>query len=189
VALSFQTQVVYLPKSAAFMSVLSDWQIRQFCERGMVRPFDPTLVGPASLDVRLGEEIMVEAPHTPTFHRISIADKTASDPYWLKPGEFILAHTQETFYLPESICAWFALKSSRGREGISHALAGFCDPGWNNSKLTLELHSMLKSHQIAIWPGMLIGQMVFVEMSASPQLSYAVTGRYNNCDSVEASRG
>lgn len=187
--LNSQMRVVHSPKNAASMSVLSDWQIRDLCEQGMVRPYDPALVGPASLDVRLGEEIMVETPHTPTFHRLSIADKTPDNPYWLKPGEFILAHTEETFFLPDTVCAWFALKSSRGREGISHALAGFADPGWNNSKLTLELHSMLKLHQIAIWPGMLIGQMVFVEMSSLPKVSYAVTGRYNNCDSVEASKG
>ncbi len=181
--------VVDLPKSALFMSTLSDREIKEYCKSGMVKPYEESLVGPASLDVRLGAEIMVETPHSTTLERFSIADRTKENPYLLKPGEFILAHTQETFFLPEHICAWFALKSSRGREGISHALAGFCDCGWHNSKLTLELHSMLKLHPVPIWPGMLIGQMIFMYMAERPERSYAETGRYNNCSTVEASKG
>lgn len=163
--------------------------IRELCVSGMVRPYAPDLVGPASLDVRLGAEIMVETPHSEDLERLSIADRTKENPYLLKPGQFILAHTQETFFLPEHVCAWFVLKSSRGREGLSHALAGYCDPGWHNSKLTLELHSLVGHHDIPLWPGKPIGQMVFMYMSAPPERSYAETGRYNNCSTVEPSRG
>jgi dCTP deaminase len=184
-ALDFQRPVVDLPKSAQIMpAILSDQEIASYCEAGMVDPYSPELVGPASLDVRLGEEIMVETPDSPDFCRVSIANKTADNPYLIAPGAFILAHTKEKFFLPPDLCATFALKSSRGREGLSHALSAFCDPGWSNSRLTLELHSLLKYNYITLWPGKLIGQMIFSRMSKAPAKTYAETGHYNNCSTV-----
>lgn len=168
---------------------LPDHEIKELCKRGAVESYDELLIGPASLDVRLGKEIMVEGEDSPDLQRLSIADTTKDDPYFLAPQEFILAHTIEKFFIPPTHCVQFCLKSSRGREGISHALAGFCDPGWSNSYLTLELHSLRRYHEIPIWHGMLIGQMIFGLMSSPPSFDYSVTGRYNNCDTVEPSRG
>jgi dCTP deaminase len=161
------------------MTVLSDVEIAAYCRAGMVDPFDVKLVGPASLDVRLGSQLMVETPHDLELQRFAIADRCKEHPYLLKPGEFVLAETVEVFHLPEELAAQFILKSSRGRSGISHSLCGFCDPGWNHSRLTMELHSLRKFHPIPLWPGMRIGQMVFSRMSQVPDRSYAVVGNYN----------
>ena len=169
------------------MTVLCDTQIEALCERGLVTPYDKSLVGPASLDVRLGETIKIEKRDKKGFHSCSIADYTASNPY--KLDGFTLGHTLETFFLPDNICAFFALKSSRGREGISHALSGFCDPGWNNSKLTLELHTLLAYDCPSIWPGMRIGQLVFMRMEMRPRISYSICGHYNNDQTVMESKG
>jgi dCTP deaminase len=68
-------------------------------------------------------------------------------------------------------------------------MAGYCDPGWHGSTLTLELHNSRQLHPVALWPGMKIGQMVFHRMAATPQRSYAVTGRYNNHTTVQESLG
>ena len=84
------------------------------------------------------------------------------------------------FNLPDDISAQFVLKSSRAREGLNHLLAGWCDPGWNNSKLTLELKNERRYHGLHLYPNLKIGQMVFHRMSNVPALSYAVTGNYNN---------
>jgi dCTP deaminase len=93
------------------------------------------------------------------------------------------------FNIPEDICAQFILKSSRAREGIEHLLAGFADAGFNNSVLTLELQNARRLHSVAIWHGMKIGQLVFMQMSALPEVSYAVKGHYNSDLTVKASRG
>jgi dCTP deaminase len=169
--------------------ILCDWQIRAQCEGGLVEPYDPRLVGPASLDVRLGSQLLVETPQEVELQRFCIADRCKEHPYLLKPGEFVLAETVEVFNLPVGLSAQFILKSSRGREGISHALAGFCDPGWSGSRLTMELHSLRRSHPIPLWPGMLIGQMVFMQMGGVPLVSYAECGRYNNDLTVMGSKG
>ncbi len=172
------------------MAFLSDAQIKKQCqENRLVEGYLDQLIGPCSIDVRLGAEIMVETPHSPDLERISIAGTSKQYPYFLVPQQFILAHTVELFNIPDTLCAFFALKSSRGREGISHVLAGFCDAGWSNSRLTLELHSVRQYHSIPIWHGMPIGQMIFGDMSQAPEKSYSLVGRYNNCPTVEPSKG
>jgi dCTP deaminase len=172
------------------MAFLSDAQIRKQCQEDrLVEGYLDELIGPCSIDVRLGAEIMVETLHSRDLERVSIASTTEQRPYLLVPQQFILAHTIELFNIPDTLCAFFALKSSRGREGISHVLAGFCDAGWNNSRLTLELHSVRQYHSIPIWHGMSIGQMIFGDMSQVPEKSYSLVGRYNNCPTVEPSKG
>lgn len=170
--------------------ILADHQIRELCQdEGMVTPFNEELLNPASLDVTLGRLLLVEVEHSFALQPLDVSHHTEADPYLLAPGEFVLAETQETFSLPEDIAAQFILKSSRGREGYSHALCGYCDPGWHGSKLTLELHSLRRHHSLPLYPGMKIGQMVFSLMSDHPECSYAVTGRYNNDKCVMASKG
>jgi dCTP deaminase len=172
------------------MGILSDWQIRARCEgSNMIEPFDLALLNPASIDVRLGPNLLVEVEHTSELQPLSIQHSTASMPYWLAPGEFVLAETIETFNLPSDIAGQFMLKSSRAREGLEHLMAGYCDPGWHGSKLTLELHNSRRLHSLPIWHGMKIGQLVLHKMDELPLRSYALTGRYNQDSSVQGSRG
>jgi dCTP deaminase len=169
--------------------ILADFQIRALCEIGMVTPFDPALINPASLDLRLGDNILIESAEGPGLVPYSLASHTAEDPYRLVPGQFVLAETQETFNLPNQLAGQFVLKSSRAREGLQHLLAGYCDPGWHGSRLTLELKNVRQLHWVGLWPGLKIGQMKFLTMDARPLASYAVTGRYNADTTVTASRG
>jgi deoxycytidine triphosphate deaminase len=169
------------------MTVLSDSRIKYYCRHGLVSPYDERLVGPASLDVRLGDNLKIEDPSGNGLTTLSISDKNKENPYHL--SGFTLGHTLETFRIPDNLCAFFILKSARGREGISHALSGFADPGWENSRLTLELHRLLRFSCPHIWPGMRIGQFVFMEMSDIPEKSYREVGHYNNDLTVMESKG
>lgn len=163
------------------MAVLCDWEIRARCEGShMVWPFSADLLNPASLDVRLGTNLMIEVMDSRELVQIDISTRTEEEPYLLLPGEFCLAETVEQFDLPEDISAQFVLKSSRAREGLNHLLAGWCDPGWHGSKLTLELKNERRHHPIELYPNKKIGQMVFHLMSEVPAKSYAQTGHYNN---------
>ena len=163
------------------MAVLCDWEIQARCRKGdMVVPFNPELLNPASLDLRLGDHLMIESIYSPELIRIDISDRTEDEPFMLQPGEFCLAETLELFNLPNDLCGTFLLKSSRAREGYTHALAGFCDPSWHGSRLTLELKNNRLHHALPLFPGLKIGQMVFHAMSNTPMHSYAETGHYNN---------
>lgn len=163
------------------MTVLADWQIRSYCESSqMVHPFALDLLNPASLDVRLGFNLMIEVADTDELQRVDISHRTADNPYFLQPGEFCLAETIETFNLPDTVSCQFVLKSSRARSGLNHLLAGWCDPGWHGSKLTLELKNERRFHEIPLYPNLKIGQMVFHYMSEIPVRSYREVGHYNN---------
>ena len=167
--------------------LLPDSEIRALCQsHALIHPFNPDRLNPASYDVALGDNIMIEVAETPELIRHSIKTHTKEDPYWLAPNEFILAETEEIFNLPDSpaIASQFVLKSSRARSGIQHMLAGFCDPGWHGSRLTLELKNVRQKHRAGISPGLLIGQMVFMPLSEDPERSYAEVGHYNKHETV-----
>ena len=169
--------------------ILCDWEIRARCMDGMVIDYDDDLINPASLDVRLGDTLLIESVESPALVPYPLHQHTEDDSYLMVPGQFVLAETIETFNLPDDLAAQFMLKSSRAREGLEHLMAGYCDPGWHSSKLTMELHNSRQLHPVPLWPGMKIGQMVFHTMSTAPQRSYAVTGRYNNHATVHESLG
>lgn len=182
--------------------ILSDFEIRVLCEGGMVTPFDPSLVNPASLDVRLGNSLLIESAQSPELVPYPFHRHSRENPYPMTPAQFALSATLETFFIPRHLTAQFMLKSSRGREGVdcvgwrmmdlaglTHAFSGFCDPGWTGSKLTLELKNNRQLHPVYIWPGMRIGQFEFSRMSQEPEHGYDEIGHYNNDLTVTASKG
>jgi dCTP deaminase len=172
---------------------LSYLELIELIEDGVIDA-DISQVNPTSIDVRLGERIILES--TISNKVVDLAAREAFDAYEftmgpdgyaLAPGEFILAHTMETFNLPNDITAEFKLKSSGARTGLENALATWCDPGWHGSKLTLELKNFLRFQSIRLRPGDRIGQMVFKRVTPVPEeRSYATVGRYNNDSSVQA---
>ena len=168
--------------------ILADKEIHALCQGGLVDPYDPALVNPASLDVRLGLELLVEVEEYPTLIPIDIAGHTPDNPFYLRPGEFVLGCTIETFYLPHNVAGQFALKSTRARQGLEHLMAGYCDPGWSGSKLTLELQNARQHHPVALWPEMRIGQIVFHRMSQDPARDYSLVGHYNHDVSVQSAK-
>lgn len=170
------------------VSVLPDHQIKALCLSGMVKPFDSELLNPASLDVRLGNEVLVEVEKDENYRAIDISDYTAQKPFCLSPNEFVLTHTLEKFFIPDCVAAQFALKSSLARSGFEHLLAGWIDPGFNNSVLTLELKNARNYGYLPLWPRMKIGQIIFMQMASPPEKSYSITGRYNNDASVTRSK-
>lgn len=171
------------------MGTLSDHQIEALCLDGMVTPYDPELLNPTSLDLRLGSTLLIESVLSPELVPYPLHKHSEDYPYWLQPGQFVLAETVETFHLPDDVTGQFILKSSRAREGLEHLLAGFCDPGWHGSVLTLELHNSRQLHPVRLWPGMRIGQMKFERLAEPPRRSYRVTGRYCNDKTVQGSKG
>lgn len=171
--------------------VLNHEEISQLLDQGVVENGQYGAINGASLDIHLGETALVEvigvrdtvnyAARQPLMMReVSIADGLA-----LAPGEFILAHTVERFNLPADICAEYKLKSSMARIGLEHLNAGWCDPTWHGSVLTLELKNMTRYHTILLKPGDAIGQMIFRRMQpVFASHSYANVGRYNQDASV-----
>jgi dCTP deaminase len=156
-------------------------------------------VNAASIDVTLGNEIMV-APYNGTWgYAVDLANKEniqlekkiiTPDGYILSPGEFILATTVEWFDFSKrnDLSAEYKLKSSMARNGLSHLLAGWMDSGWSGN-LTLEFHNV--AHEpLLLRAGMKCGQAIFIRHAPVPDYaSYAVKGQYNAQSGVQASKG
>jgi dCTP deaminase len=167
---SADTAAVATGREAA-VSVLSDGTITRLVDEGRIRidPWDPALVQPASVDLRLGDSFRVFHNHRATAIDLrhppdNLTEEVIvpeGETFVIHPGEFCLGRTLEWVELPDDIVARIEGKSSLGRLGlIVHATAGFCDPGWKGT-LTLELNNLTRV-PIILHPGLEIAQLSFM---------------------------
>jgi dCTP deaminase len=161
--------------------LLSDRDIRAEVDAGRVGldPFDPAMVQPSSVDVRLDRMFRVfenhRYPHIdpaqeqPELTRM--VEPAGEEPFILHPGEFVLGSSFEAVTLPDDVAARLEGKSSLGRLGLlTHSTAGFIDPGFSGH-VTLEL-SNVATLPIKLWPGMKIGQLCFFRLSSPAEHPY-----------------
>ncbi|GAA3134546.1 dCTP deaminase [Streptosporangium carneum] len=161
--------------------LLSDRDILTEIESGRVRldPFQPEMVQPSSIDVRLDRYFRVfenhRYPHIdPAVEQSDLTrlvEPEGDEPFILHPGEFVLASTYEVITLPDDIASRLEGKSSLGRLGLlTHSTAGFIDPGFSGH-VTLEL-SNVATLPIKLWPGMKIGQLCMFRLSSPAEHPY-----------------
>ena len=176
------------------MSMLSAPRLHKLIEEGVIDA-PHKHVNSASIDVRIGNKILMEKPspdqdywgqvhpdpidiaakQSPAFHEVEIPEEGII----IEPGQTFLAATMETFNLPNTISARFDLRSSVGRCFLEHMQAGFADAGWHGAQLTMEFKNMNQFHRLLIKPGMRVGQMIFFEHEDAGEDSYAIKGNYN----------
>ena len=180
--------------------LLSDRDILARVDAGRVAldPWDPDMVQPASVDVRLDRSFRVFDNH-----KYPVIDPAAEQPeltrlvdvgpdghFVLHPGEFVLGGRYEQVTLPDDLAARLEGKSSLGRLGLlTHSTAGFIDPGFTGH-VTLEL-SNTATMPIMLYPGMKIGQLCFFELSSPARHPYgsgAHGSRYQGQRGPTASR-
>lgn len=177
---------------------LPSWQQLQ------VTPLAPGAVQPCSIDVHLGDSLLIyEGPHmdtrrdnSPWWRPLSPADhvRTASGalvsvhtpdsvtapdspPAWvLQPNRFYLAVLKEYIVVPEDCCAQLGGVSSEARNGVMiHQQAGLLDPGWDGCA-TLEI-TVASNHTI-LYAGQRIGQITLTRLDRRARPSYR--GRYQH---------
>lgn len=161
--------------------LLSDRDIRAEikADRLRLQPWDPELVQPSSIDVRLDRYFRVfnNSQYThidPALQQdelTTLVEPAGDEPFVLHPGEFVLGSTIEVVTLPDDLASRLEGKSSLGRLGlITHATAGFIDPGFSGH-ITLEL-SNVANLPITLWPGMKIGQLCVFRLSSPAEHPY-----------------
>jgi dCTP deaminase len=142
-------------------------------------PFEPALVQPSSIDVRLDRWFRVFNNHLYTHIDPSVRQDDLTSPiemsdgqaFVLHPGEFVLASTLEVITLGDQLAGRLEGKSSLGRLGLlTHSTAGFIDPGFSGH-VTLEL-SNVANLPITLWPGMKIGQLCIFRLSSPSEHPY-----------------
>jgi dCTP deaminase len=152
-------------------------QINQ--SRVTLDPFEPSMIQPSSIDVRLDRLFRVfdnhKYPHIdPAVDQSDLTREVDVDPseaFVLHPGEFVLGSTYEFVTLPDDIAARLEGKSSLGRLGLmTHSTAGFIDPGFGGH-ITLELANVA-TLPIKLYPGMKIGQLCFFKLTSPAENPY-----------------
>lgn len=176
--------------------LLTYHELVSLAEHGVIDPVPMDHINAASIDVTLGRWVWTEDPRGGD---VKLAEKGVPGmvkhdllhaDYSIRPGEFVLAQTHEMFNLPDDIAALFLLRSSMARSGLEHSEAGWADPGFNGSVLTLELRNNLMKHTLVISYGLRVGQMVFFKGDPVPSdRSYRAIGRYNGDSSSQPSKG
>lgn len=161
--------------------ILSDRSIREAIEGGRLRidPYDPGLIQPASLDIRLDNKFLVFRNtkrayidiKEPAEGLMELIEVGSDEPMYLHPREFILASTLECITLPDDLVARLEGRSSLGRLGIViHSTAGFIDPSFEGH-VTLEISNMANL-PVTLYPGMRIGQLSFSQLSTPSERPY-----------------
>lgn len=161
--------------------LLSDRDIRAQVHRGeiLLDPWDPGMVQPSSVDVRLDRYFRIFENHR--YPSIDPAEEQSEltrlievdegEPFVLHPGEFVLGSTLERVTLGPAVAARLEGKSSLGRLGLlTHSTAGFIDPGFAGH-VTLELSNMA-TLPVKLWPGMKIGQLCFFQLTSPAEHPY-----------------
>ena len=165
--------------------VLSDRTIRRLIAESRIGidPYEPDLMQPSSLDVRVDRYFRVFRNSRYPYIDVKVEQEgltellevEGAEAFVLHPGEFVLGSTLERVTLPDDLVARLEGKSSLGRLGLLiHSTAGFIDPGWDGH-VTLEL-SNVANLPITIYAGMKIGQLSFVQLSEPAERPYGSAG-------------
>jgi dCTP deaminase len=161
--------------------LLSDGDLRKEIDSGrlVLDPWEPSMLQPSSIDVRLDRffRVFQNSRYTHIDPRERQDDLTTpvethgDEPFVLHPGEFVLGSTFESVGLADDLAGRLEGKSSLGRLGLlTHSTAGFIDPGFTGH-ITLEL-SNVANLPITLWPGMKIGQLCLFRLSSPAEHPY-----------------
>jgi deoxycytidine triphosphate deaminase len=153
---------------------------RFFLDQGpaLVDPWDPTLVNPASLDLRMGVTALVLG----SAHQPQPVDLASG--YAHPPQQTLLLSTLETIRIPIDCAGIVRLKSSSARAGWRLAGAEFLDPGFEGI-VTLSL-SHGAHDPIGIQIGKRFAQLIVLRTEGIPIESYQ--GKYQGATQVQEAK-
>ena len=151
------------------MAVLTHDPLLAEIEAGRIQldPFEPDQVGPASIDLTLGDEIrVIEKGNGPIPLRADVdyRDHTRLEPldrpYVLDPGVTIHGITRERITLAPNLCGFLEGRSRFARLGLMiHVTSAFVQPGVSNRQvleisnvagLPLEIHAGVRICQLVV---------------------------------------
>lgn len=156
------------------MATLTGRQIRQMVERGEleIKPFEPSLVEPASYDLRLHEKLLA-SPLGPNDHgEIRVLSQT-SPVYAVQPGQMVGAMSLETIAMPLTLSGRFGIRSEFTRRGLI-AFGGLqLDPGWRG-RLVMSLLNVGPEPLVLHWHEPFFS----IELSRLEEAAEPYEGRY-----------
>src|SRR5437867_12178061 len=155
-------------------------------ERGriVIDPFLPDQIGPASIDLHLGDDIrvmeggpdVIDVTEDADYHTVTRLRRIDGS-YALRPGETIHGLTRERLCLPPDIAGWLEGRSRVARLGLMiHVTSGFVAPGVESHQV-LEM-SNVAGRPLAIHAGVRVCQIVLQRCEGTA----VYTGRFARQD-------
>ncbi|MDQ5823445.1 MAG: dCTP deaminase [Chloroflexota bacterium] len=170
--------------------LLSDKKIMNAMEQGdiVIEPFEPRQLGTNSYDVRLGPYYFIPNHNMVT---VNFTEEEDAKSFWLgpyfaedgliriRPGDTILAHTEEVVGGRNGFTTSMRSRSSIGRSCLSVCkCAGVGDVGYI-SRWTMEITN--HSHAMAIVPvGLRVAQILFYEVGETARAYQGKYGSWND---------
>lgn len=158
-----------------------------------VTPYDESNVGPASIDLTLGNEFVVYRDNWTDIIDTKEDDiqyvhdeRRTTDTITVGQDEFVLGTTAEHVSLSDSAVGRITGRSSLGRLGIEiHKTAGFVDPGFSG-QITLEITNANPT-PVMLHAGDRVCQLVVEDAKGVTEPYSDDTGHYHNQHGVELS--
>jgi len=173
---------------AHLMAVLTREAILRELESGRlaIEPLDLEQVGPASVDLTLGDEIrVIESGRAlieirdETDYRDHTSVRQLDGPFVLESGATIHGITRERVRMPTDMVGFLEGRSRFARLGLMiHVTSALVQPGVDNHQV-LEMGN-ISGHPLVIHAGVRVCQLVL--MRAEGQASY--TGRFSRQDEI-----
>ncbi|MFM2158314.1 MAG: Deoxycytidine triphosphate deaminase [Cyanobacteriota bacterium] len=169
------------------MSVLGRQAILEAIDQGAITitPYNPELVGPASVDLTLASSFRV---FRKVHQVIAVSDDTdyreftdkieveAGSHILIMPGETVLGITRERLCLGPGLCGWLEGRSRFARLGLMvHISAPFMGPGIDSQQV-LEM-SNFGPAPLAVSPGLPICQFVFQRLDGDERYEGRFAGQ------------
>ena len=127
----------------------------------LIRDPDPDLVNPASIDVRVGPEMLLEVGAGDW----RTVDLTAG-PVHLQPGEFAQVPTLEWLMVPNGYAVEVTLKGSYAADGYAHSVGVWLEPGWFGTA-TIGIRNATRHTSLPIEQGMRMAEIVVHQLDQS----------------------
>ena len=149
---------------------LVDWQLKLYLKLGILKIDNvrEDAIQPNSLDVHMGDHFAIQ-------NKDGLFEELITDEFILKPGDFVLATTQEYFYFGPTLHGVLQGKSSWARVGLYVESAGLFDSGFEGVAV-VELTNQGKA-PLVLKAGQPIAQMVF-QRNLPVLKPYKVKGHY-----------
>lgn len=149
--------------------ILVDKRIRELVKnKEMIVNFNDDRLNSISYDVVIDKFVLIDM-------------EVEKDEYVLSANDFVYIKTYESLCMPNDLCCNVVEKNSLMRRGLK-VDGPMYQPG-HNTKIFLRVCNLTK-HNIILTKGMKIAQLVFMELSDIPDMTYdmQIDAKYNDED-------
>lgn len=166
--------------------VLSSVTIRELLEskRLVIEPLDFAQIQPASIDLRISDEVLILKGEGIEFGKEPEYEKVKKDEVVLPPKTHALVRTKEHVELPNDVGGMVKLRSSLSRIGIIFNNAGWVDPGFKGT-LTMSVFNS-KDVPVKIKSGTRFSQLILMRLDRE---SEGYSGKYLGQKEVTGNKG